>query len=583
MAIRRVQEPNTPTNTSKGIVRLLLDGGFVTPADLESARDAARRTNKDLRQVLLDKNLVTPETLAMVLSFQMNVPTIDLDDARVDPDALALLSEQAARRHNVLPIALDGQTLTVATAEPYNARLLSTLSVLTKKKIKPVIPLHDGIGTAIDAHYRPTGRIDSARVESTRVEKEIRQLLGSLRTAETGDAAFTLDTVSNAPVVKAVEMLLGQAVKNRASDIHIVPQERDVLIRYRIDGIMHDAVILPQEVHQPVITRIKVLANMNIAERRRAQDGQFSATLSGRKVDFRVASIGTNHGEMAVLRVLDKSLSLIELAELGMSPHILERYTQCLDSPYGMIMISGPTGSGKTTTLYASLSKMKGKELNTMTIEDPVEYEFHGVHQIQVNRAADVTFASGLRAIMRLDPDVILVGEVRDAETANTAIQAALTGHLVLTSIHANDAAGAIVRLLDFGVEPFLVTSGVIAALSQRLMRKICPHCREMREVPLVEAMAYQSAMAEERKEFYHGVGCSACSNTGFRGRIGAFEMILMNDAIRQMVSRGAGAFEVKQQAIQDGMVTMRHDGMQKVKQGMTTPAEVIRNVFTIG
>lgn len=579
MAIRRLQEPKP----SKGIDRLLLDGGFVTSEELDSARDAARRTNKDLRRVLLDKNLVSPETLAMVLSFQMNVATIDLDDAQVQPDALALLSEQAARKHNVLPIALDGHTLTVATAEPYNTKLIDTLSVLTKKKIKPVIPLHDGIGTAIEAHYKSTARIDSTRVESTRVEKEIRQLLGSLRTTDISDPTFTLDTVSNAPVVKAVEMLLGQAVKSRASDIHIVPQERDVLIRYRIDGIMHDAVILPQEVHQPVITRIKVLANMNIAERRRAQDGQFNATLGGRKVDFRVASIGTNHGEMAVLRVLDKSLSLIELAELGMSPHVLERYGQCLTSPYGMIMISGPTGSGKTTTLYASLSKMKSRELNIMTIEDPVEYEFNGVHQIQVNRAADIAFASGLRAIMRLDPDVILVGEVRDAETANTAIQAALTGHLVLTSIHANDAAGAVVRLLDFGVEPFLVTSAVIAALSQRLMRKVCPQCREMREVPVVEAMAYQSAMGEERTEFPHGVGCSACANTGFRGRIGAFEMITMNDTIRQMVSRGVGAFEVKQQAIEDGMVTMRHDGMQKVKQGTTTPAEVIRNVFTIG
>ena len=579
MAIRKVQEPKP----SKGLDRLLVDGGFVTSEELDGARNTARRTNKDVRQVILDKGLVSPETLAMILSFQLNVPTIDLEDAQVQPDALALVSEELARKHNVLPIALDGQTLTLATAEPYNSRMIDTLSSLTKKKIKPVIPVHNGLGTAIDAHYKSASRIDTSRVESTRVEKEIRQLLGSLRTADISDPTFTLDTVSNAPVVKAVEMLLGQAVKSRASDIHIVPQERDVLIRYRIDGIMHDAVVLPQEVHQPVITRIKVLANMNIAERRRAQDGQFSATLSGRKIDFRVASIGTNHGEMAVLRVLDKSLSLIELAELGMSPHVLERYSHCLESPYGMIMISGPTGSGKTTTLYASLSKMKSRELNIMTIEDPVEYEFNGVHQIQVNRAADITFASGLRAIMRLDPDVILVGEIRDAETANTAIQAALTGHLVLTSIHANDAAGAIVRLLDFGVEPFLVTSAVIAALSQRLMRKVCVQCREMKEVPVVEAMAYQSAVGEERTEFYHGVGCGVCSNTGFRGRIGAFEMITMNDAIRQMVSQGVGAFEVKQQAIDDGMVTMRQDGMQKVQQGLTTPAEVVRNVFTIG
>jgi general secretion pathway protein E len=579
MAIRKVQEPKP----SKGLDRLLVDGGFVTSEELDSARHTASRTNKDVRQVILDKGLVSSETLAMILSFQLNVATIDLNDAQVQPDALALVSEELARKHNVLPITLDGHTLTLATAEPYNTRLIDTLSSLTKKKIKPVIPLHDGIGTAIDTHYKAGSKVDSSRVESTRVEKEIRQLLGSLRTADITDPTFTLDTVSNAPVVKAVEMLLGQAVRGRASDIHIVPQDHDVLIRYRIDGIMHDAVALPQEVHQPLITRIKVLANMNIAERRRAQDGQFTATLSGRKVDFRVASIGTNHGEMAVLRVLDKSLALIELAALGMSPHVLERYSRCLDSPYGMIMVSGPTGSGKTTTLYASLSKTRNRELNVMTIEDPVEYEFNGIRQIQVNRAADITFASGLRAIMRLDPDVILVGEIRDTETANTAIQAALTGHLVLTSIHANDAAGAIVRLLDFGVEPFLVTSAVIAAVSQRLMRKVCPHCHETKEVPVMEAMAYQSAMGEERTEFPHGVGCGACSNTGFRGRIGAFEMITMNDSIRQMVSQGAGAFEVRQQALEDGMVSMRQDGMEKVQQGVTTPAEVIRNVFTIG
>lgn len=561
------------TKDLKGIDRLLVESAFLTREQLDTARAAAKRANKDLRQVLLEEKLVSQETLAMVLSFQLNIPTVDLKEAQVQPAALSLVSEEVARRHHILPMTVDGDTLTVATAEPDNRRLLDTLSSLTKKRVKPVIPLHNGIVDAIDSHYR----------SGTRVERDIKQLLGTVRTTEVADPTLTLDSVTNAPVVKAVEMLLTQSVKSRASDIHIVPQKDAVLIRYRIDGIMHDSVLLPQEVHSALITRIKVMANMNIAERRRAQDGQFSATLSGKTVDFRVATIGTNHGEMAVLRVLDKSLSLIELAELGMSSHVLEGYKKCLDSPFGMIMISGPTGSGKTTTLYSSVSKLKKEELNIMTIEDPIEYEFKGVHQIQVNRAADITFASGLRATMRLDPDVILVGEIRDAETANTAIQAALTGHLVMTSIHANDAAGAIVRLLDFGVEPFLVTSGVIAAVSQRLMRKVCPHCGEMKQAPVVEAMAYQKEMEEERTEFNYGTGCSACSHTGFRGRIGAFEMITMNDALRQMVSRGAGAYEVKQQAIEDGIVTMRRDGMLKARDGVTTPGEVIRHVFTIG
>ena len=561
------------TKASKGIDRLLVEGAFLTREQLETARSSAKRANKDLRQVLLEEKLVSQETLAMVLSFQLNIPTVDLKEAQVQPAALSLVSEEVARRHHILPMIVDGDTLTVATAEPDNRRLLDTLSSLTKKRVKPVIPLHNGIVDAIDSHYK-SGR---------RVERDIKQLLGTVRTTDIADPTLTLDTVTNAPVVKAVEMLLTQSVKSRASDIHIVPQEDAVLIRYRIDGIMHDSVILPSEVHSALITRIKVMANMNIAERRRSQDGQFSATLSGKTVDFRVATVGTNHGEMAVLRVLDKSLSLIDLAELGMSSHVLESYKKCLESPFGMIMISGPTGSGKTTTLYSSVSKLKKEELNIMTIEDPIEYEFKGVHQIQVNRAADITFASGLRATMRLDPDVILVGEIRDAETANTAIQAALTGHLVMTSIHANDAAGAIVRLLDFGVEPFLVTSGVIAAVSQRLMRKVCPHCGEMKQAPVVEAMAYQKEMEEERNEFSYGTGCSACSHTGFRGRIGAFEMITMNDTLRQMVSRGAGAYEVKQQAIEDGIITMRRDGMLKARDGVTTPGEVIRHVFTIG
>ncbi len=556
----------------KGIERLLVEGAFITREQLETARAVAKRTNKDLRQVLLDEKMVSEETLAMVLSFQLNVPTVDLKEVQVEPAALSLVSEAMARKYHILPIAVDGDTLTLATAEPDNHQLLDTLTTITKKKVKAVIPLHTRISDAIDIHYRST----------TRIEKDIKQLLGTVRASDIADTTLSLDTVTNAPVVKAVEMLLIQAVRSRASDIHIVPQEDAVLIRYRIDGIMHDSVVLPHEVHSALLTRIKVMANMNIAERRRAQDGQFSSTLSGKNVDFRVATIGTNHGEMAVLRVLDKSLSLIELTELGMSPHVMESYQKCLNSPYGMIMISGPTGSGKTTTLYASVSKLKKGELNIMTIEDPIEYEFKGVHQIQVNRAADINFASGLRATMRLDPDVILVGEIRDAETANTAIQAALTGHLVMTSIHANDAAGAIVRLLDFGVEPFLVTSGVIAAISQRLMRKVCPHCGDKKQAPIVEALAYQKEMGEERTEFTYGTGCSACSHTGFRGRIGAFEMITMNDTLRQMVSRGAGAFEVKQQAIADGIVTMRRDGMLKARDGVTTPGEVIRNVFTI-
>jgi len=422
MAKQELRQPNG----GKQIDELLVEGAFITPEQLESARETAEQSKKDLKQVLLEQRVISQETLATVLSFQLNVPAVDLKQTSVQAAALALIPEDVARERNVLPLSVDGDILTVAVEEPDNLQLLDTLAVLTRKRIKPVIPLHGGIREAIDTQYKFT----------TQIEDEIKQLLSATRSRLAVEPSITLEAISHAPVVRAVEMLLAQAIKDRASDVHIVPEENEVQVRYRIDGILHNAVTLPHDVHSALLTRIKVMANMNIAERRRPQDGQFSATIADNNVDFRVATVGTNHGEMAVLRVLDKSLSLIQLADLGMSPQVLEIYQLAIESPFGMIMISGPTGSGKTTTLYASLSRLTAEELNIMTVEDPVEYQFQGIQQIQVNRAADLTFVNGLRAIMRLDPDVILVGEIRDAETANTAITAALTGHLVLTSIH---------------------------------------------------------------------------------------------------------------------------------------------------
>ncbi|MBE0415111.1 MAG: type II/IV secretion system protein [Dehalococcoidia bacterium] len=569
MAERKLMQPGG----RKQIDQLLVEGAFITPEQLEAARETSRQSRKDLRQVLLEQRLISQETLATVLSFQLNVPTVDLKQTQVQPAALALVSEQMAREYNVLPLSLDGDTLTVAMEDPDDLQLIDTLAVLTKKRIKPVIPLRSGIRDAINTHYKLT----------TEIEKELKQMLGTAQARALTDPLLTIDAIGQAPIVRAVDLLLAQAVKERASDIHIVPDERGLQIRYRIDGVLHDTVSLPEEVHPAIVTRIKVMANMNIAERRRAQDGQFSATVADREIDFRVATVGTSYGEMVVLRVLDKSFNLFQLLELGISPNIREIYERCISSPFGMVLISGPTGSGKTTTLYASVSQLNAEELNIMTVEDPIEYQFQGIRQIQVNRAADVTFATGLRAIMRLDPDVILVGEIRDAETAQTAITAALTGHLVLTSIHANDAVGALVRLVDLGVEPFLVTSAVVAAASQRLVRKVCPYCQELREASPPEIAAYQKEMGEEKREFYYGTGCNFCSFTGFLGRIGVFEVLPVSDQIRSLVSRQASAPEIKAQALKDGMITMRCDGMMKAKEGKTTPGEVARHVFTIG
>ncbi len=471
-----------PSGAKKDLSELLIEGNFIKPEDLDHSKEVARNSNKKLTEVLLEGELVSPDTLATLLSLQFNLPVIDLRRFQIQPEAIALVSESIAREHQALPLSVDGDTLTVAMEDPQNMWSIDRLTATTKKMIKPVIPMGMNINEAIDIQYRLTSQI----------EKQISQVIEAAEARGEPEQALTSDAVRAAPIVQAIDMLLSQAVKDRASDIHIEPQQDDLRIRYRIDGVLHDVLRLPRGVHTALITRIKVLANLNIAERRRPQDGQFSMTIGGKPIDFRVACMQADHGEMAVLRVLDKSMLLLKLEDLGMSPAILEPFQKLLHAAFGMILVSGPTGSGKTTTLYASLGLLDAKQRNIMTIEDPIEYRFQDINQIQVNRQAGIEFAVGLRAIMRLDPDIILVGEIRDPETANTAVQAALTGHLVLTSIHANDAASAIVRLMDMGIEPFLVTSAVIGSFSQRLVRKVFPYCSTTNQASSAKVVAYQ-------------------------------------------------------------------------------------------
>ena len=388
--------------------------------------------------------------------------------------------------------------------------------------------------------------------------------------------------MGQAPVVRAVNMLIAQAVKDRASDIHLESAEDALVVRYRIDGVLHEAVRLPMGVRAAVISRVKVMSGMDIAERRKPQDGSFSLALDDRSIDFRVASIETTYGEKVVMRILDKGTSVRTLDGLGFQPQTLQLFKGLLQSPWGMIVVSGPTGSGKTTSLYAALNELDSKTQNIMTIENPVEYHFPGINQIQVNEQAGITFGSGLRSIVRMDPNIILVGEIRDQETAHTAIQAALTGHLVLTTVHANDSAAAITRIVDLGVEPFLVTAALIGSLAQRLIRKVCPYCKVIAGVPPDEAAAYQSEMGETRTDFYVGRGCNFCSRTGYQGRLGVYELMMINDKIRDMVTKRVPANEIRAESIRSGMMTMRRDGMLKAKDGVTTPREVMRHVFTL-
>ncbi|MBM2826971.1 MAG: type secretion system protein, partial [Dehalococcoidia bacterium] len=363
---------------------------------------------------------------------------------------------------------------------------------------------------------------------------------------------------------------------------HLEPQRDGVRIRYRIDGILHEAMQLPLGVHAAIVSRLKVMAGMNIAERRRPQDGQFSVKVEQSEVDVRAATIETDNGEMVVLRILDKSLSLLRIEDVGLQPEPLQQMQRMLRAPFGAILISGPTGSGKTTTLYAGVNYLEKNENNIITIEDPVEYHFDGINQIQVNRQADITFAAGLRAIMRLDPDIILVGEIRDRETAEIAVQSALTGHLLLSSIHANNAVGSLFRMMDLGVDPLLLASAMIGSISQRLVRRICPHCRIPYEPPFEELMAYKSVTGEDHTQFFKGAGCNFCANTGYLGRTAVFEVLTLGEELRARLLKGMNASEARTAAIESGMIPMQLDGMMKAKQGTTAIHEVMRNVFVL-
>jgi len=553
--------------------KALVKGSFISDSDLKAAEEIAARTDKKLSEVLVEQGLVDSEVLGSVLSLKYGVSVVNLAQLEVQPEAIALVSEEMARKHHILPISVEGDTLTIATNEPQDFRTVNSIAALTRKRIETVIPVGMSLDDAIDANY----------TLSAQIQQQVSQIAGlNLKMEAEGAEVSEIDALRQAPIVQAIDMMLTQAVRDRASDIHIEPQEDCLLVRNRIDGVLHDAVRLPLGVHTAILTRIKVMANLNIAERRRPQDGQFSATVANKKVDFRVGTVESGHGEMAVLRVLDKSMLLIKLPDLGMSPLVMQPFEKLLASPFGMILVNGPTGSGKTTTLYAALQRLDAKQRNIMTIEDPIEYSFKGINQIQVNRQAGITFPVGLRAIMRLDPDIILVGEIRDAETASTAVQAAITGHLVLSSIHANDAVSAVIRLIDMGVEPFLVTSAVIGSLSQRLVRRTCPYCHQMAEAPPPEAAAYEAEMGETADKFSVGRGCNFCSRSGFLGRVGVYELLTLSDNLRKMVMKNASAGELKEEAIKEGMISMHRDGMQKVKDGMTTPGEILRNVFTI-
>lgn len=484
-------------------------------------------------------------------------------------EAIRLIPEDMARKYNVIPVEIKGNSLIVAMADPSDIFALETIANQSRMRLEPKFATFEEIQEAIDSNYKSYAEIEK-KVADISFENKLE------------NDNIRLTTTTDAPVAQALVLIIDEAVKARASDIHVQPQENKLRVRYRIDGTLQDALELPLAIAVPLISRIKVLANMNIADRHRPQDGQFSVEAKGRLLDVRVATAPTVFGEMAAMRLLYKARATMTLPELGFSNESLIMYEKMLKVPYGMILVSGPTGAGKTTTLYASINCLDRIGRNIITIEDPVEYRFSNINQMQVNAKAGMTFASGLRSILRLDPNVILVGEIRDAETANIAVQSALTGHLVLSSIHANDAIGVVFRLLDLGIDPFLVASSLAGIVAQRMVRRICPECARPVKVSLLEQMIYTKETRNERTEFLYGSGCPACSNSGYRGRMGIFEILNLTDDIRSLLIKGTATAELRAMALKEGMITLLRDGMLKVKANQTTPSEVLRNAYAV-
>jgi general secretion pathway protein E len=513
-----------------------------------------------------DTGWAQPDDL-IILGKSLNIPVVELNEYKIEDAALHLVPESMARKATVIPLNVSGDTLYLAMAFPEDIQTIRDIATRSGKRVQTVIASATEINHAINLYYRFSEAIESSlgKLEKSASPKET-----------------NIEISAQTPVAQTLELILAQAVRDRASDVHIEPQGKRLRVRFRIDGILHDMYSLPISAHGSLISRIKILAEMNIAEQRRSQDGQMNMSVGEKEVDIRVATMATTQGERAGLRILDKSLTPLALEELGFLPEQLERFCRALKSPFGTILVGGPTGSGKTTTLYAALNQFDRNEQNIITVEDPVEYKFEDINQTQINPKAGITFASGLRNILRHDPDIVLIGEIRDKDTAQIATQAALTGRLVLATIHANDAISTLFRLLDLGIEPYLISPTLVAAQAQRMVRRICPYCRKSAQPSADEEAAYQRELGGVPEKVYTGIGCNMCAKTGYYGRIALTEILIMTENLRRMLLSGASAEDIKAEALKEGIVTMHRDGMLKAKMGITSISEVIRATFTM-
>jgi type II secretory ATPase GspE/PulE/Tfp pilus assembly ATPase PilB-like protein len=550
---------------------LLIEEKLITHEKLNVALSIQKKQGGLLNDILLDQKMIKPEDLAAMLSVHLNIPYIDLQRHKVQPQALRLIPEAFARKNTLIPLDVVGDFIVVVMADPQDLQTIRDIQTQVKMQVKLALGVASDIQKAIDLNYR----------SSAEIEKRIKEFTPKPIVEET---RLTEELVARTPIAQTVDLIIGQAVRDRASDIHIEPQEDRLRVRFRIDGTLHDMFSLPLSAHIPLVSRIKILAEMNIAEQRRPQDGQISFMVGEKQIDIRVASLPINGGERLALRILDKSLSLFTMSQLGLLPDIQKKFETMIKSPYGLVLVGGPTGSGKTTTLYALINSLNRTERNIMTIEDPVEYRFKDINQTQVNVKAGITFPTGLRSLMRHDPNVILVGEIRDQDTAAIAVQAALTGHLVLSSIHANNSVGVLFRLMDLGVEPYLIISTLVGISTQRMVKRICPHCQTSRKPTEQEKLLIKEEIGESPELLYdRGTGCNLCANTGYQGRTGIFEVMMMSDTIRKMLLTNVNAIDILAQALKEGLVTMKKDGLRKVKKGDIPIEEVMRSVFSVG
>jgi general secretion pathway protein E len=557
------------------LVDILIGTTSLTPEQLFRAEELSAQRGLRLEEVLVQQHFLREEELLQAQGQQLGMPYWkELPESEFDASLMTQIPLQFARQHKLVPIRKQDGIVLVAMSQALNLQPLDDVSALLKAPVEPILSPEREVVGALNRLY-DIGSQTAAKV----IQDLDAQALGRLAHDLEGPQDI-LDHDAEAPIIQLVNLILSQAVRDRASDIHIEPFERSLKVRYRIDGVLHEVLSPPKALQPRITSRLKVMADLNIAETRLPQDGRIAIRVRNREIDIRVSVVPTAFGERLVLRLLDKSGAMLSLEEIGFAPDLFPLYHRLIRRSHGIILVTGPTGSGKTTTLYATLLCLNAAELNIITVEDPIEYQLNGVGQIQVNPKIDLTFANGLRSILRQDPDIIMVGEIRDRETAEIAIQASLTGHLVFSTLHTNDAPSAVTRLIDMGVEPFLISSSVLAMMAQRLVRLICPNCREP-FTPTAEALSElgltPADLAQHSGQFFHGRGCEVCRHTGYRGRTAIYELLVLDDPVRDFIMQRANANMIKTTAVQRGMHTLLQNGARKVLEGRTTAEEVLR------